>query len=148
MSTTHDRRGRHRQAARKVTIAVATVALTGTGVAMAADGGAAPPTTKAAAGGAESAKKAELAKQGPRMGEPGPLAEDEPIVIQVRARLGRLVAEGAIGQAEAEAVERDVIAGSVEPDALVRAGEVSSAHMRTINHVLREVKRANEPAAG
>ena len=134
MSTTHDRRGRHRRAARKITIAVATVALTGTGVAMAADGS------------AESAKKAEFAKKGPKMGDPGPLAENEPIVIQVRAQLGRLVADGAIGQAEAEAVVRDVIAGSVHPDALVRAGEVSSAHMPTINHVLREVKRANAPA--
>jgi hypothetical protein len=142
MSTTHDRRGRHRQTARKVTIAVATVALTGTGVAMAADGGGAPPTTKAAAGDAEPAKK------GPKPGNPGPLAQTDRLVIQVRAALGRLVADGAIGQTEADAVMRDVIAGSVEPDALVRAGDVSSAHMPAINHALREIKRANSPADG
>jgi hypothetical protein len=143
MSNTHDRPGRHRQAAHNLAIAVAAVALTGTGVAMAADGGGASPTTKAAkaaAAGAESAKKAG------RM--PGPLAENEPVVIQARAALARLLAAGAIEQAEVEVVMRGVIAGRVDGDALVRAGEVSSAHMPAIDNVLREVKRANAPARG
>jgi hypothetical protein len=142
MSTTHDRRGRHRQAARNVTIAVATLALTGTGVAMAADGGATPATTKAAAGGAKSVKSA------PHRGERAPLAENDPVVIQARAALERLVADGAIEQAEAEVVVRDVIAGSVHPDALVRAGEVASAHMPAIMDALMKVKRANAPGGG
>jgi hypothetical protein len=142
MSTTHNRRARHRQAARNLTTAVATAALAGGGVAMAADGGAAPPTTKAAAGGAKSVKSA------PNPGEGAPLAANEPIVIQARAALERLVADGAIEQAEADVVMRGVIAGAVDPDALVRAGEVSSAHMPAINDALREVKRANAPAGG
>ena len=140
MSTTHERRDRHRQLARNLMIAVATAALAGTGAAMAADGGAAPSPTKAAAGGVKPTKTAQ--KTGDRV----PLAENEPIVTQARAALGRLVAEGAINQAEADVVMRGVIAGSVEPDALVRAGDVSAAHMPTINNALREVKRANAPA--
>ncbi|MCW3048583.1 MAG: hypothetical protein JWO74_2867, partial [Solirubrobacterales bacterium] len=37
----------------------------------------------------------------------------------------------------------DVIAGSVDPEALVRAGNVSAAHMPAIVTVLDEVKRAH-----
>jgi hypothetical protein len=142
MFTTHHWRGRHRQAARNLTIAVATAVLAGTGAAMAADGGAAPSATKAAAGGAESAKPA------PKTRDRLPLAENEPVVTQARARLQGLVADGAIEQAEADAVMRGVIAGRVEPDALVSAGTVAAAHMPAINNALREVKRANAPAGG
>jgi hypothetical protein len=137
MSTTHDRRGRHRQAARNLTIAIATAALAGSGAAMAADGGAAPSTTKPAGGGAASAKPA------PQQGERAPLAQNEPVVTQARAGLGRLVADGAIEQAEADTVLRDVIAGSVDPEALVRAGKVSAGHMPAIVDLLDAVKRAN-----
>jgi hypothetical protein len=139
MSTTHSRRARHKQAARNLTIAVATAALAGTGAAMAADGGAAPPTTKAAAGDAGSGKTA------PKTGERAPLRENEPVVTQARAGLARLVADGTIEQAEADVVMRGVIAGSVDPGALVSAGDVSAAHMSAINDVLRAVKQANAP---
>jgi hypothetical protein len=140
MSTTHERRGRQRQAARNLMIAVATAALAGTGAAMAADGGAAPSPTKAAAGGVKPTKTAQ------KTGERGPLAENEPIVTQARAALGRLVAEGAIDQAEADVVMRGVIAGHVDEEALVLAGDVSAAHMPAIESELRAVKRANAPA--
>jgi hypothetical protein len=143
MFTTHDRRGGHRQAARNLMIAVATAAMAGGGAAIAADnGGAAPATAKAAAGGVEPAKTAQ------KTGERGPLAENEPIVTQARAALGRLVAEGAIDQAEADVVMRGVIAGRVDEEALVRAGKVAAAHMPAIVNVLYEVKRANAPAGG
>jgi hypothetical protein len=142
MFTTHDRRGRHRQAARNLTLAVATAALAGGGVAIAADGGAAPATTKAAAGGVKSAKTAQDTR------DRQPLADNDPVVTQARSRLAGLVAEGAIDQAEADVVLRGVIAGSVEPDALVRAGKVASAHMPAINNALREVKEANAGAGG
>jgi len=141
MSTTHDSRGRHRQAARTIAIAAATATLAGAGAAIAADGGATPQTTKAAKGAAESVK------QGPKSGAPGPLAENEPIVTQARAALQRLVADGAIDQAEADVVMRGVIAGSVDGDALVRDGKVASSHMPAITEALTEVKRANAPAA-
>jgi hypothetical protein len=137
MSTPQNRRDRHRQVARNLTIAVATAALVGTGAAMAADGGATPPTTKSAAAGTPAGKTA------PQSSARGPLAENEPIVTDARSRLDRLVADGAIEQAEADVVLRGVIAGSVDPEALVRAGDVSAAHMPAINDVLVEVKRAN-----
>jgi hypothetical protein len=137
MSTNQDRRGRHRQLARNLTFAVATAALAGGGAALASDGGAAPASTNAAAGCVEPAKPA------PTTGDRLPLAETDPIVTQARARLEGLVADGAIEQAEADVVMRGVIAGSVDPAALVRAGDVSAAHMPTINNALREVKQAN-----
>jgi hypothetical protein len=74
------------------------------------------------------------------------LAKNDPFVIQARAALKRLVANGAIEQAEAEAVEREVIAGSVDAGALVRDGKVASAHMPAIIEAITEVKRASEPA--
>jgi hypothetical protein len=140
--TSHDGRGRHRQAARNLTIAVATAALAGTGAAMAADGGAAPAATKAAAAGGQPAKTAQ------KTGERLPLAGNDPVVTQARARLEGLVADGTIEQAEADTVLRGVIAGSVDPAALVRAGEVAAAHMPAINSALREVKQANAAAGG
>jgi hypothetical protein len=140
--STHDRRSRHRQAARNLMIAVATAALAGTGAAMATDGGGAPATTKAAAGGVQPAKTAQ------NTGDRSPLAGNEPVVTQARARLEGLVADGTIEQAEADTVLRGVIAGSVDPDALVRAGKVAAAHMPAIDNALREVKRANAAAGG
>jgi hypothetical protein len=139
MSTQHNGRGRHRQLARNLTMAVATAALAGTGAAVAADGGGASPS-KAPAGGAGSGKTAA------KTAERGPLAENAPVVTQARAGLARLVTAGTIEQSEADAVMRGVIAGTVDPGALVSAGDVSAAHMPAINDVLRAVKEANAPA--
>ena len=140
MSTTQDSRGRHRQAARNLAVAVTVAGLTGTGAAMAADGGTAPPSKKAAADGGKPVQS----ERRPA----GPLAENEPIVIQARAALARLVTDGSIEQAEANVVMQGVIAGRVDEAALVRAEDVSAAHMSTIREALIEVKRDNEPAAG
>jgi hypothetical protein len=142
MSTTHSRRNRHRQVARNLTIAVATAALAGTGAAMAADSGIAPPNAKPADSSAGSAKSA------PKTGERPPLAANEPLVTDARARLQSLVADGTIAQTEADVVLGDVIAGSVDPEALVRAGSVSAAHMPAIATVLDEVKRAHATPGG
>ena len=76
------------------------------------------------------------------------MAENDPIVIQARAALARLVADGTIEQAEADVVMQGVIAGRVDEGALVRAGDVSAAHMSTIRDALIEVKRANAPDDG
>ena len=126
-------RGRRGQVARNLTIAVATAALAGTGAAMAAGGGGAPPATK------ETVSKSY---------DRAPLAENDPIVVQARAGLDRLVADGRIEQAEADVVMQGVIAGRVDSDALVSAGKVSAAHMAAIDNVLREVKRANAAPGG
>jgi hypothetical protein len=142
MFTTHDWRGRHRQAARNLTIAVASAVLAGSGAALAADHGAAPSPIKPAADGPG------CAKPGPTKGERVPLVADDDIVTQVRTRLQGLVADGAIGQAEADAVLSEVIAGSVNLDALVRAGTVSAAHAPTIDDALTEVKQASVAAGG
>jgi hypothetical protein len=137
MVTTHDRRLRHRQLALNLTIAVVAAACAGGGAALAADGGAATATTKPAVGGVECAKAGQQAR------DHLPLGENEPVVKAARARLQALVANGTIAQNEADVVLRGVIAGSVEPEALVRAGDVSAAHVPTINKALREVKQAN-----
>jgi hypothetical protein len=120
-------------------IAVATAALAGTGAAFAADGGAAPPDGKAAGSGATP----QTTKAAPNTRDRPPLGENDPVVTDARTRLGQLVADGTIEQAEADAVLRDVITGSVEPDALVRDGKVAAAHMPAIVTVLDEVKRAH-----
>jgi len=133
----HNGRGRHWQFARNLTIAVATAALAGGGAALAADGGSGPPTKKPAAGGVERTKSAQ------KTGDRPPLADNEPVVTDARTRLGGLVADGTISQAEADVVVRDVIAGQVDADALVRAGELSSAHVPAIVNVLDDVKRAH-----
>ena len=156
MSTQHTRRGRHKQAARNLMIAVTTATLAGSGAAIAANGGAAPPTTKSApSAGAPVTKPADAlagsasdGSRGSRRDPRAPLLDNEPVVTQVRARLAGLVAAGTIEQAEADVVLRDVRAGRVEPDALVRAGKVSSAHMPAIMDTLRQVKEANAPAGG
>jgi hypothetical protein len=142
MDSTHDRRARHRQVALNLTIAVVTAAVAGGGAALAAGGDATPATSNPSAGAVECAKTAQDAR------DRGPLGKNDPIVKEARARLEALVADGDIEQTEADVVLRDVIAGSVEPEALVRAGDVSAAHMPTINQALREVKQANAPANG
>ncbi|HMJ37697.1 MAG TPA: hypothetical protein VK501_27570 [Baekduia sp.] len=135
MFTSHDWRGRHRQAARNLSIAVASAVLAGGAAAMAADPGTPSPTRSAADG-------AGCAKPGAK-GERLPLAPDDAIVTEVRTRLQALVADGAIEQAEADAVLHEVIAGSVDMGALVRAGTVAAAHVATIDEVLTDVKRAS-----
>jgi hypothetical protein len=151
MSTQSNGRGRRWQVARNLTIAVATAALAGGGAAMAADGGSAPSTSKPAPAGAAmpTAKApANADRSAPaKPGERAPLTTNEPVVTDARTRLDGLVADGTIRQAEADAVMRDVLAGSVDPGALVRSGEVSAAHMPAINNELVEVKRANQPGA-
>jgi hypothetical protein len=80
-----------------------------------------------------------------------PAARNLTIAVATAALAGSgaaMAADGAIEQAEADTVMRGVIAGSVDPGALVRAGTVSSAHMPAIDKVLREVKRANAGAGG
>ena len=80
MFTTHDWRGRHRQAARNLSIAVASAVLAGSGAALAADHGAAPSPTKPAADGPG------CAKPGPAKGERVPLMANDDIVTQVRVK--------------------------------------------------------------
>jgi hypothetical protein len=53
-----------------------------------------------------------------------------------------LVREGTIDQYEAEVIDRQIDAGSVNPGELVARGVVSESQMRAVETVLAEVKRS------
>jgi len=59
-----------------------------------------------------------------------------------KAALEALVARGVINQAQADAVQRQVVAGSVYPEALVANGTLSSDQMHQVGHSLAAVKFA------
>jgi len=139
MFTSHD--GRGRQIARNLTIAVVSAALAGSAAALAADtGGTLPPIkpTKRVVNATDCAKPDPGGK-----GDRVPLAPDDTIVGEVRTRLQALVAAGKIEQGEADAVLREVTAGSVNLDALVTAGTITAAHAETIDAVLKEIKNGH-----
>jgi hypothetical protein len=58
------------------------------------------------------------------------------------AALEALVTRGVISQAQADAVQRQVLAGSVYPEALVADGTLSNEQMRQVAHSLAAVKFA------
>jgi hypothetical protein len=58
-----------------------------------------------------------------------------------RAAVEALVTRGVINQSQADAVQRQVLAGSVDPEALV-AGTLSNDQMRQVAESLRAVKWA------
>jgi hypothetical protein len=136
--------GRGRQIARNLTIAVAGAALAGSAAAMAADTGGTPSPTK------RVVHAADCAKPDPGKGDRTPLSPDDAIVGDVRTRLQALVAAGTIEQGEADAVLREVTAGSVNLDELVKAGTITAAHAETIDAVLKDIKNghAGEKAEG
>jgi hypothetical protein len=138
MFTSHDWRGRHRQIARNLTIAAASAALAGSAAAMAADSGGTPAPDKRAVGAAD------CAKPDPGKGDRAPLTADDAIVKEARSRLQALVSAGTIQQGEADAVMREVIAGSINLDELVRAGTIAAAHAETIDAVLKEIKHSHD----
>jgi hypothetical protein len=134
MFTTHHGRDRRRQVARNLTIAVASAALAGGGMAIASDhsgGGSDSPKATSHAGAVK-----------------GPPSKNDPLVADARARLDALVAAGTIEQGEADAVLQSVLAGSVDINALIDSGKVSAAHMPAINEQLRAVKQAHDPSGG
>ncbi|MGN6378450.1 MAG: hypothetical protein ACTHNU_05820 [Gaiellales bacterium] len=65
-----------------------------------------------------------------------------------RTALQRLVANGTIDQAQADAIERQVVAGSVDPAALVAAGRVNQTQMLAVAHALDQVKRSMAGSSG
>lgn len=136
MFTSHD--GRGRQVARNLTIAVASAALAGSAAAMAADSGGTPSPTKRVINAADCTKPDPGAK-----GNRAPLSPGDTIVGEVRTRLHALVAAGKIEQGEADAVLREVTAGSVNLDQLVKAGTITAAHAETIDAVLMEIKNGH-----
>jgi hypothetical protein len=150
MFSTHD--GRGRQIARTLIGGVASAALAGSAAAWASGGNggtASAPAAKRVAHAADCAKP----DAGGDARERSPLKPDDPIVLDARTRLQALVTAGQAEQGEVDAVLREVIAGSVNLDELVRAGTLTAAHAATIDGVLRALKDSHradkpEPAEG
>lgn len=135
MFTTND--GRGRQIARNLTIAVLSAGLAGSGAAWATDSGGTQAPTKRTAHAADCVK--------PDQDKPdrGPLSPDEPIVRDARTRLQALVTAGQAQQGEVDAVLREVIAGSVNLEALVQAGTLTASHVDAIDAVLKDIKNSH-----
>jgi hypothetical protein len=66
----------------------------------------------------------------------------DPIAAVAQRALDALVARGTIDQAQADTIEQQVMAGSVDPRALVSAGVVDAAQMAAVGNTLDQVKRS------
>ena len=64
------------------------------------------------------------------------------IIQAAHDALEALVSQGTINQSQADAVQQEVEAGSVEPKMLVDEGVVTEAQMRAIGNSLDQVKRS------
>jgi hypothetical protein len=64
------------------------------------------------------------------------------ILAAVHDALENLVANGTINQQQADAVQQQANAGSIDPKTLVQGGVVSDAQMRAIGNSLDQVKRS------
>ena|SRR2546425_11092097 len=64
------------------------------------------------------------------------------ILAAVHGALEKLVAKGTISQQQANAVQQQANAGSIDPNTLLQRGVVSDAQMRAIGNSLDQVKRA------
>jgi hypothetical protein len=110
---------KHRRILMSVTIAIAVGTASAAGVALAGgDGGSTKPTSTT--GGVVPGGISEAAHQA----------------------LERLVANGTIRQAQADAVQAEVDAGSVDPKTLVDDGTVSDAQMHAIADIFDQVKQS------
>jgi hypothetical protein len=99
----------------------------------------------AAAAGVASAAGVGYAQDGgskPAASTPATTAAPAPgILAGVQAGLAGLVAEGTIDQHQADAVQQQADAGSIDPKTLVGSGVVSDPQMRAIANVIDQVKR-------
>ncbi len=64
------------------------------------------------------------------------------VLAGIHEGLAGLVAEGTIDQAQADAVQQQADAGSIDPKTLVASGVVSDPQMRAIADVIDRVKQA------
>jgi hypothetical protein len=64
------------------------------------------------------------------------------ILAGVRDALARLVAGGTITQAQADAVQQQANAGSIDPKQLVQSGALSDTQMRSVAAAIDQVKQA------
>lgn len=64
------------------------------------------------------------------------------VLAGVHSALETLVARGTIDQQQADAIQQQADAGSIDPKALVQRGVVTDAEMRVIANSIDQVKRA------
>ena len=100
----------------------------------------------AAAAGVASAAGIGLAQDGgSKPAASTPVATTAPVpgvLARIHNGLARLVALGTIDQQQADAVQRQADAGSIDPKTLVASGVVSDQQMRAIADVVDQVKQA------
>lgn len=65
-----------------------------------------------------------------------------PIALAASVALDRLVANGTIDQAQADTIEQQVEAGSLDPPVLIDAGTVNQGQMQAVAEALAQVKRS------
>ncbi len=79
---------------------------------------------------------------GPAASTPAATPSVPNVLAGVRDGLAGLVAQGTIDQQQADAVQQEADAGSVDPKTLVASGVVNDAQMHAIADVIDRVKQA------
>ena len=113
------------------TLTTATIAITAAvgsvaGVSLAQGNGGTSPTTTVAT-------------------QPAPHVQPGGILAGVHEILDSLVANGTINQQQADAIQAQANAGSIDPKQLVQDGVVSDAQMRAVAAQIDQLKRSNRP---
>lgn len=119
-----------RRLAGHATIAVLVGTASVAGVAFAGSSGGRPVADKASTASASTA------------------SAPDSIVSGARTALDRLVANSTIDQAQADAIEQQVEAGSVDLSALIGAGTVNQEQMQAVADALEQVKRSAASSRG
>ena len=77
--------------------------------------------------------------------QPAPHAQPGGILAGVHEILDSLVTNGTINQQQADAIQAQANAGSIDPKQLVQDGVVSDAQMRAVAAQIDQLKRSNRP---
>ena len=120
------RRILNRQTLATTTIAITAAVGSVAGVSLAQGNGGTSPTTTVAT-------------------QPAPDAQRGGILAGVHQILASLVANGTINQQQADAIQAQANAGSIDPKHLVQDGVVSDAQMRAVAAQIDQLKRSNRP---
>jgi hypothetical protein len=120
------RRILNRQTLATTTIAITAAVGSVAGVSLAQGNGGSSPTTTVAT-------------------QPAPRAQPGGILAGVHEILGSLVANGTINQQQADAIQAQANAGSIDPKQLVQDGVLSDAQMRAVAAQIDQLKESYRP---
>ena len=120
------RRILNRQTLATTTIAITAAVGSVAGVSLAQGNGGTSPTTTVAT-------------------QPAPHAQPGGILAGVHQILASLVANGTINQQQADAIQAQANAGSIDPKQLVQNGVLTDAQMRAVAAQIDQLKRSNRP---